>query len=148
MKNQDFSTTIVVDETPEQVFDAINRPQDWWTGDVTGSASKLNDEFVYVYKELHVTRQKVDEMIPNRKVVWLVTESHLNYTQDKQEWAGTKIVFDIAAKEGKTQVRFTHVGLDPEVECFDSCSNAWTQLIREGLYSLITTGKGEEIFLG
>ena len=148
MNNQDFTTTIVVEQTPEQVFNAINDPQNWWTGEITGSADKLNDEFTYSYKEFHLSKQKIVEMMPGRKVVWLVTESQINHAVDKNEWLGTKMIFEISEQGNKTQLRFTHEGLNPEIECFDSCSNAWSQLIQQGLYSLITTGKREEVFLG
>ena len=60
---------------------------------------------------------------------------------------GTKISFEISEQDNKTQLRFTHLGLVPEIECFDSCSNSWSQLIQQGLFSLITTGKGSKILL-
>jgi hypothetical protein len=146
--SKDFTTTIVVDQNPKQVFNAITNPQAWWTGEIKGSTTKLNDEFTYRYKELHMSKQRIVEMIPDRKVVWLVTESQINYAQDKREWTGTKMSFEISELENKTQLHFTHLGLNPEIECFDSCSNSWSQLIRQGLFSLITTGKGKEILLG
>jgi hypothetical protein len=148
MKKQDFTTTIVVDQTPKQVFNAINNPQAWWSGEIKGSTGNLNDEFTYRYKELHLSKQRIVEMIPDQKVVWLVTESSINYAEDKKEWTGTKISFEISEQDNKTQLRFTHLGLDPDIECFDSCSNSWSQLIQQGLRSLITTGKGKEILLG
>ncbi len=148
MKKQDFTTTIIVDQTPSQVFNAINNPQNWWTGEVKGSAGKLNDEFTYRYEDLHLSKQKVVEMIPDQKVVWLVTESIINYAEDKKEWTGTKISFEITQKDNKTQLRFTHFGLDPAIECFESCSYSWTQLMQQSLFSLITTGKGRKLVLG
>ncbi|SHM98784.1 SRPBCC family protein [Mucilaginibacter sp. OK098] len=148
MNKQDFTTTIEVEETPEQVFNAINNPRAWWSGEIEGSTVKLNDEFTYRYKEFHLSKQRIVEMIPDRKVVWLVTESQINYAEDKKEWTDTKMSFEIFEMDNKTQLRFTHQGLIPEIECFDSCSNSWSQLIQQGLFSLITTGKGEEIFLG
>jgi hypothetical protein len=148
MTTSDFTTTLVVDQTPKQVFDAVNNPQGWWSGEITGSTNKLNDEFTYRYKELHLSKQRIIEMIPDQKVVWLVTESQINYAEDKREWTDTKISFEISEQDNKTQLRFTHLGLVPEVECFDSCSNSWSQLIQQGLYSLITTGKRKNIFLG
>jgi len=148
MKKQDFTTTIVVDQTPKQVFNAINNPQAWWSGEIKGSTDKLNDEFTYRYKELHLSKQRIVEMIPDQKVVWLVTESKINYAEDKKEWTDTKISFEISEQDNKTQLRFTHLGLVPEIECFDSCSNSWSQLIQQGLFSLITIGKGKKIFLG
>jgi uncharacterized protein YndB with AHSA1/START domain len=148
MEKQDFTITIVVDQSPKQVFDAINNPKAWWSGEIEGNMGKLNDEFTYHYREFHLSKQKVVEMIPDQKVVWLVTESSINYTEDKREWTGTKISFEISEQNNKTQLRFTHQGLVPEIECFDSCSNAWSQLIQQSLFSLITTGKSKEILLG
>ena len=148
MAKQDFTTTLVTDQTPQQVFNAINNPQDWWSGEVSGSAARLNDEFTYRYEDLHFSKQRIVEMVPDQKVVWLVTESQINYAEDKNEWTGTKISFDIAKEGNKTHLRFTHLGLDPGIECFDSCSYSWTQLIQQSLFSLIATGKGKKLVLG
>ena len=146
MKNKDFSTTIVVDQTPEEVFNAIINVPAWWHGEIKGSAKKLNDEFEYRYQEFHYSKQKVVELVPNKKVVWLVTDSQLNFIEDKTEWTGTKIVFDITAINGKTQLCFTHEGLTPSVECYKDCSNGWSMLIQKSLFSLLTKGKGREVF--
>ena len=40
-------------------------------------------------------------------------------------------------------VRFAHLGLVPEYECYTACENGWTQYIRLSLLNLITTGKGQ-----
>ena len=147
MTKPDFTTTIVVNQTPKQVFNAINNPQDWWSGEIKGSTHKLNDEFTYRYKEFHFSKQRIVEMIPDQKVVWLVTESQINYVENKREWTDTKISFEISKESSKTRLRFTHLGLDSNIECFDSCSNSWSQLIQQSLFSLITTGKAEPIKL-
>ena len=142
----DFSTIILVNQTPEEVFNAINNVRGWWQGEIEGSTENLNDEFTYRMKEFHYSKQKIVEIIPNKKVVWLVTESKLSFIDNKSEWKGTKIVFEISEINNKTQVRFTHQGLVPEIECYGACSNGWSRLIRESLFSLITTGKGREVF--
>jgi len=143
MKTSDFTTSILVDQTPQEAFDAINDVSAWWPGQFEGSTTKLNDEFTYRYKNMHYSKQKLIEMIPGRKVVWLVTDSNLNFVKNKSEWTGTKIIFEISQINRKTEVRFTHLGLVPHYECFDACSNAWTDIIRNGLCSLITSGKGQ-----
>jgi len=85
---------------------------------------------------------KLIEVIPDKKAVWLVVDNYFDFTQDKSEWKGTKIVFEVSEKDDKTEIRFTHQGLVPEYECFHVCSNAWGSYINGSLRSLITTGKG------
>lgn len=146
MNNKDFTTSIIVPQSAAEVFDAICNVSAWWQGDVKGSANKLGDEFVYSMKPHHITTQQVVELIPNKKVVWLVTDSQINYVQHTNEWLNTKIIFDIDEVNGGTKLTFTHQGLLPSIECYGGCSNAWTGLIEKSLYSLITTGKGVNIF--
>jgi hypothetical protein len=143
MKNPDFTTTISVDQTPEQAFAAINNVRGWWSGEIEGATDKLGAEFTYRYKDVHRSTQKITELIPGKRVVWRVLESQLNPFKDKSEWNGTEIIFDISEKDGKTEVRFTHVGLVPQYECFGSCSNAWGMLVNTNLLKLITTGQGQ-----
>lgn len=145
MENPNFSTTIRVDQTPKAVFNAVCSPQKWWPGEIQGSAALLNDEFTYRYKEFHFTRHRVVEIIPDQKVIWLVTESEINHAKDKKEWLNTSMSFEISASGDQTELRFTHHGLTPSVDCYDSCSNAWTGIIQESLYSLITTGAGIDV---
>ena len=146
MANSDFTTTILVDNSPHEVFAAINNVSGWWQGEIEGSTDKLNDEFTYQMEEMHFSKQKIVEFIPDQKVVWLVTESKLNFVSKKNEWTGTKIIFEISEINHKTQLRFTHLGLVPEFECYGGCSGAWGDLVEKSLFSLITTGKGEKVF--
>jgi hypothetical protein len=141
-----FTTTFFVNETPKQVFDAINNVRGWWQGEIEGSTEKLGNEFSYRMEDVHFSMQEIVELIPNEKVVWLVTDSELSFAADKGEWTGTKIIFEIAEINNKTQVRFTHQGLVPAFECYGGCSGAWERLMQESLLSLITTGKGTKVF--
>jgi hypothetical protein len=144
MNSQNYTTVFTVDQTPEEAFAAINNVRGWWAGKIEGSTGKLGDEFTYNYEPYHYSKQKITEFIPSQKVVWDVLESSLNFIEDKSEWKGTKITFELAKKGDKTEVRFTHVGLVPNIECFSACSNAWGSLINGSLRSLITTGVAEK----
>jgi hypothetical protein len=141
MKNRDFRTTISVDQTPEEAFAAINNVRGWWSGEIEGETSELGAEFTYRYKEVHRSTQKITEFIPGKKVVWQVLDSELSFVENQSEWTGTEIVFAISKKDGKTEVSFTHAGLVPQYECFDSCSNAWSMLVSSNLRKLIATGE-------
>jgi hypothetical protein len=143
MKDQNFSATIMVDQTPEAAFGAINNVRGWWSENIEGGTAKLGDEFTYRYKDVHSCRMKLTEIVPSKKVVWLVLDNHFNFTKDKSEWKDTKINFEISRNDDKTEIRFTHLGLVPEYECFDVCSNAWGSYLNGSLRSLITTGKGK-----
>lgn len=141
MSKRDISTSFTVDRTPGEVFAAINDVAGWWSGKISGSAAKLGDAFTYRYQDMHVSKQRVAEFVPGRKVVWLVVDSKLNFVANKKEWNGTKITFDIAKKGDKTEVRFTHVGLDASHECYEDCNSAWGSLVKVNLRKLIASGQ-------
>jgi hypothetical protein len=142
-KDQNLSASFTVDQSPAEAYAAINNVHGWWSQQIDGRTDKLGGEFTYRYKDFHYSRHRVTELIPGKKVVWLVLDSSLSFIEDKTEWNGTEITFEIAKKGDKTEVRFTHVGLGPENECFDGCSSAWGSYINESLRSLIATGKGQ-----
>ncbi len=141
--DRNFTTTFSVKQTPKKVFDAINDVRGWWSEEIEGSTDKLGDEFTYRYQDLHRSSQKITELVLGKKVVWHVVDSRLNFVKDKTEWNGTDIVFEIAKKDDKTELRFTHVGLVPALACYGDCSDAWGFYIKDSLRRLITTGKGQ-----
>jgi len=143
MMKQGFTSSFSVDQTPQEAFAAINNVRGWWSGQIEGDTDKLGAEFTYRYKNVHFSKQKITEFIPGKKVVWRVLDSNLSFAKDKSEWNGTDIAFDISEKEGKTEVRFTHVGLIPQHECFGSCSNGWSTLVNGNLRRLIATARGQ-----
>jgi hypothetical protein len=140
---KDYSTTFEVNVTPREVFQKINNVTEWWTENLKGDSRKVNDVFTVQFGDVHLSTQKLIEVVPDKKVVWLVTDSKLNFISDKQEWTNTKISFEITEKDNQTSVKFTHHGLQPDVECYDACSNAWSEYIQESLFRLISTGKGK-----
>ena len=143
MDNVNFSTGILVSQTPKEAFDAITNVRGWWSEEVEGGTQSLHDEFTYHYRDVHRCRIRLTEVVPEKKIVWLVLDNYFNFTTDKDEWKGNTIVFEIGQKDGKTLVSFTQRGLVPEYECYDICNNAWTNYIGNSLFSLITTGKGQ-----
>jgi hypothetical protein len=140
---QSFTSSFVVDRSPQEVFEAINDVAAWWTGEVVGRSNKVGDEFTFRYEDIHHSRQRVVESIRGERVAWLITEANLSFAEEPAEWAGTRIVFDISRKANGTELRFTHVGLAPDCECYDACHEGWTFYVQRSLRSLILTGKGE-----
>ncbi|SHN27419.1 SRPBCC domain-containing protein [Chitinophaga sp. CF418] len=142
MKNPDFTTAILVDQTAQQAFNAINNVRGWWSENIKGNTDELNSEFTYSYKDVHRCRIKIIELIPAQKAVWHVLDNYFSFTADKNEWKDTKIIFEIVQKGDRTEVHFMHQGLVPAYECYQICHDAWTGYIQESLKNLIATGKG------
>jgi hypothetical protein len=142
MTNRDFTTTFTMDQTPEEVFAAINDVGGWWSEEIKGQTDKVGDEFDYRFEDMHRSKIKITELIPRKRVVWRVLDNYFSFIEDKTEWTGTEIIFDISKKGDKTAVRFTHQGLVPDYECYDICSDGWGTAINGSLWSLVTIGKG------
>jgi uncharacterized protein YndB with AHSA1/START domain len=150
VNQQDYTTTISVDRTPAEVFDAINDVRGWWSQDVEGNTDVVGAEFAYRGHDdsgtmAHHATIRVTELVPGEKVVWRVLDNYMNFIDDQSEWKDTEIRFELVEQDGATEVRFTHAGLVPQYECFDVCKDAWGFFIGDSLRSLITTGKGTPI---
>ncbi|MGI8952777.1 MAG: SRPBCC domain-containing protein [Chitinophagaceae bacterium] len=141
MKKQDYNVTITVKATAKEAFKNINSVSKWWTENLEGSLQKLNDVFTVYFGETFVTF-KIIEVVPDKKIVWLVTDCYLHWLKDKKDWKGTKIVFEILEQKDSTKIIFTHVGLVPEIECYNDCIKGWDQYIKGSLFKLISEGKG------
>jgi len=142
MEYQSFNTSIEVTKPADEVFSAIKEIPKWWNSeDFEGSCAKLNDEFIIHHPGQHYSKQRVIEDNPFTRIVWLVTESELFWLKkNRQEWTNTKMIFDIATQNDKTNLHFTHHGLTPDKECYRLCEMGWTMIIKEFLFHLIIFG--------
>lgn len=138
-----FTISFTVDQPPEVVFAAINNVRGWWSGNIQGETDVLGATFSYRYEDVHFSQQTISELVPGRRVVWHVDDASLSFAADPNEWVGSDITFEILPKDATSELRFTHVGLTPKLECYAGCSDAWTFYVSESLRSLITTGVGK-----
>ncbi|REH01627.1 SRPBCC family protein [Flavobacterium aquicola] len=143
MKNQDFTSTILVDKTPAEAFNAIQNFRGWWSEDIEGETDQLGETFFYHYQDIHLCKIKLVEKIQDQKLVYQVLANEFSFTQDKTEWVNTKMIFEISKEGEQTKVKLTHEGLTPKDECYNICNDAWTGFIQNSLKSLINTGKGQ-----
>ncbi|MRH89392.1 SRPBCC domain-containing protein [Nocardia sp. SYP-A9097] len=141
--DRNFTTSFSVDRSPREAYDAIVDVSGWWSEDAEGVTDQVGGEFVHRYQDVHRCTIRVTELVPGRKVAWLVLDNYFNFIEDQAEWTGTEIVFDIFEKNGGAEVRFTHVGLVREYECYEVCSNAWGGYLGGSLRNLINTGVGQ-----
>jgi hypothetical protein len=138
----DFTTSFIVEQAADEAFQSIINVSGWWTGDIEGRAAAVGDEFTYRYDDLHDSTQRVTELIPNRRITWNVIDAKLSFVEDPREWTGSDLIFDLSPAEKGTEIRFTHRGLTPGLDCYDQCSNAWGFFLKTSLRRFITTGEG------
>lgn len=158
MSNTEYLTaTMTVDQTPEEVFAAVTNVRGWWSENLIGDSAALHDEFVFTddsayagetvaeAKEgIRFARFQLTEVVPGSRMVWRCVDSDLTFIDDRDEWTGTNVVFEITTDAQGTTLHFTHEGLTAaESACFEACSRGWTFYITKSLPQLITTGTGQ-----
>jgi hypothetical protein len=146
MNDHSYRTSLVVEATPEAAYDAVNDVRGWWSQDLAGSTDTIGTEFAFRGNHegvnVHRATIQVTELVPGKRVAWHVLENHFTFTEDQSEWTDTRILFEISAVDAGTEIRFSHVGLLPEAECYDVCANAWATFVHDSLRSLVVTGEG------
>lgn len=143
MEEKDFHLSITAKVSMEEAFKSICKVAEWWGVTCSGNSQDLHGKFVVKMGGDSYFNFTVAELVPNKKVVWLVTDCHMPWYSDKEEWKNNKLIFDLSENNGVTELRFTHLGLTPEVECYKDCKPGWTHWITRSLHSYFTTGKGD-----
>jgi hypothetical protein len=143
MTSKNYTTTITVDKDSFSAFNSIKNFREWWSEEIDGNTDKLGETFFYHYKDVHLCKIKLIEMVADKKLVYQVIDNEFNFTKDKTEWIKTKLIFDLSSEGNKTKIVFTHEGLVPEYECYNVCNDAWTSYIQGSLKNFIETGKGK-----
>jgi hypothetical protein len=140
MDQQYYHCSFTVNKIAKEVFEAICQVSKWWTVNTEGSTDKLGAVFSIRFGETTATF-KIIEMLPYQKIGWLVTDSHLHWLKDKSEWKHTQLSFEIKETEKGTTLNMVH-SLQPNMECFENCTDGWNFYAGKSLYQLITAGKG------
>jgi hypothetical protein len=141
MNQQNYSTSINVNTTIKEVQRGISNVSEWWTKNFEGNANRLNDKFTVRFGKTFVDFN-IREFIPDKKIVWSVTDCYLDWLNNKKEWNSIEIVWEISGNGKSTKINMTHVGLVPEVECYNDCRKGWDFYVNESLFKLLTEGKG------
>ena len=141
MEKKDYQSNISVNATPAAAYDAICRVADWWASSFRGASRWAGDGFSVRFGKTTVDFRVV-EAIPERKLVWLVTDCHLDWLEHKKEWKDTRISWEIMPGGKQTRIDMTHVGLVPEAECYNNCREGWDFYVKESLFKLLNEGKG------
>jgi hypothetical protein len=143
MNHENFNCSTSAKISAGEAIKRISKVPEWWGVGFEGRAEKQGDNFVIKMGGESFFNVTVSEIIPEKRVVWSVTDCLMPWYSDKNEWTGTRMIFDLSEKNGETTVNFTHEGLTPEVECYKDCKPGWTHWITNSLFSYFTTGNGD-----
>lgn len=133
MTDENLTLTMTLDRAPDDVYDAVVDVRSWWDGEIEGTTDSVGAEFTYRNDPHHTSRQRITELVPGRRVAWHVLDAHLSFVPEGGEWRGTDIVFEISHEGDGSVLRFTHEGLVPGLQCFESCSAGWGHYVGERL---------------
>jgi hypothetical protein len=134
LSQQDYQKSLLTKASLISTFQALTQQiSKWWTEDFRGKSLNINDEFTVYFGETFMTF-KIVELITNKKIVWLCTDTLANTEElsNDTEWKNTKIIWELQHDDEATTITLTHIGLTPEVKCYNICKQGWESF----LYSL------------
>ncbi len=142
--NENFHHEITVNASLEKAFESItNDIPLWWTEMFEGDSNKVGEFFTVRFGSSVFKTMRVEELIPNKKVVWFVTDTLIDIPEllNNREWLNTSIVWELKKEKTNTIIQVTHIGLNPDIECYGICSTGWRQFC-ESLKSYLEKGSG------
>jgi len=134
-----YTVAVKLAKTANEVYDhIINNVSGFWPEEFEGESKKLNDEFVFRSGDAHFSKNKLIELIPGKKVVWLVIES-IRKT-DNYKWTGAKMIFELSEIGNDTLLEFTYDGPVLENE-YDRLVQVCEMVIKDKLYNYVMSGR-------
>jgi uncharacterized protein YndB with AHSA1/START domain len=123
--DRDFTSVKTIAARPERVLSALTTPEGvagWW-GTTSGSAAAVGDVLEVGFGTTRVVTMDVASLEPGR-IEWFVQRA-----PHTPEWDGTTILFELTPAADGTELRFRHVGLTPQFECYEMCHAGWTHYL-------------------
>lgn len=112
--------TQYINATPDVVYEALTTTKglsEIWTLE-NSVASEVGGMSSFGFGPEPTTIMKITELTSNRRVAWECVESD-------PEWVGTRIVFELEDRHGKTALTAKHLDWRAVTEFFRSCGYNW-----------------------
>jgi hypothetical protein len=141
---ENFTKTIHFQTTENTVYDALtNSIPKWWTEMFDGVSNEQGKTFTIRFGSNVFKTMLIEGLVPKKKVVWKVIDSLIDIPdlKHKTEWIDTEIVWELSSTQNQTSLHLTHIGLTPQVECFNICEAGWHNFT-DSLTEFINTGIG------
>jgi hypothetical protein len=142
MSSDDYHSSFTAKSSPEETYKKISQVAKWWSENFEGSSAKVEDSFTLRFKNGDWYKIKVVELVPAERIVWDVMDAEQTWHEDRDEWKGTKIIWEIRPTHNGSEIGLTHEGLVPELECFENSKMGWDLLMQPSLLKFLNEGKG------
>jgi uncharacterized protein YndB with AHSA1/START domain len=120
---------------PEKVYEAITTREGlsgWWAKQTTAQPEPgYINSFTF---GTHRVEMKITQLDTNKRVEWKCIKAI-------DEWIDTNVSFDLAEKDGRTVLRFTHSDWRKVTDTFAICTYDWGRFLAS-LKSYCETGAG------
>lgn len=139
-----YKTQIETKANIKICFNSVSKEINKWWGKTDNSTSKIGDEFSIFFGETE-WRFRVKEYLPFEKITWhciRANHAHGKMADIKEEWLNSEVNWNFIDNHGKTKISFVHIGLVPELNCFDVCKSGWDYFISTSLKNYLDTGEG------
>lgn len=132
IENKSYQRTFSLQATENKIYDSILNIPLWWTEMYEGNQREAGEKFTVCFEPSVFKTMVVEELIPNKKIVWKVVDSLIDIPDlnNKTEWINTQIVWEISAIEKNTTLTLTHIGLTPKIECYTICESGWNSFTK------------------
>lgn len=143
---QGFYSAVFIKKPASGVYDALVSEvglKGWWTetcdiGTTEGSLSTFR--FDDSWKTM-----RMEKLCPASEVRWRCVDSSIDLEDGSKssEWIDTEFLFQLKPlSDQTTALHFQHIGLQPELQCYNDCKRGWTRFINS-LKHFVETGVGE-----
>jgi len=134
----DYTATALFESAADAVFDAVTATAsltDWWM-DASGSGLE-GGSLTFRWGTEGALVMRVDAAERATRVEWTVLAS-----EPVNDWVGTKVRFEISpTATGGSRLDFRHIGLTPQLECYDMCRQGWDHYL-PSLVGYVDRGRG------
>ncbi len=149
----DFNRTITTGAPAAAVYSALTTGfEHWWTKP-QGTFNNVGDRVKFAFPPgvSYWTFEAV-ELRPNDYIELKCVEAlhkHEGMPEEiETEWLGSRILWQIREEPAGTIVKLDHIGLNPDLLCFDICLAGWDHFYTGSLKAYLDTGTGNPHAVG
>ncbi len=147
MSNPNYKKSILVSANAATAFDAVTSGvEHWWTSP-DRPLQKIGDRAKFSFPPgVSYWTFELTDMDRQSRAEWSCVDAlHVHKGQPKAietEWLGTKVNWNIKTDPEGTTIELEHVGLSPQLLCYEICEAGWDVFFLGSLKQYLETGKG------